>query len=192
MKVALALLGIVTMVIGGCVPMGGPKPDESMQAVSIAGGNYMERELDRAFQAQELSGLHSVLIIHHGKILAEKYYPGADESWGESLGTLQSNANSLHDLRSVTKSITGILYGIALVEGHVPGPDESLIAHFPEYEDLASDAQRRKILVRHALTMQMGIEWNEDLPYTDPRNSEIAMELAVDRYRYVLGQPIIS
>jgi len=92
----------------------------------------------------------------------------------------------------VTKSITSILYGIALAEGLVPGLDESLIAHFPEYKDLASDAQRRKILVRHALTMQMGIEWNEDLPYTDPRNSEIAMELAFDRYRYVLGQPIIS
>ena len=152
----------------------------------------LERELDRAFQAQELKGLHSVLIVSHGELLAEKHFPGNDESWGVPLGTVQPDTSSLHDLRSVTKSITSILYGIALDEGSVPGLDESLIAHFPEYGDLASDAQRRKILVRHALTMQMGIEWNEDLPYTDPRNSEIAMELAVDRYRYVLGQPMVS
>jgi CubicO group peptidase (beta-lactamase class C family) len=152
----------------------------------------LERQLDKAFQAQELAGLHSVLIIHQGDILAEKYFPGNDANWGVPLGTVQPDASSLHDLRSVTKSITSMLYGIALDEGSVPELDESLIAHFPEYGDLASDAQRRKMLVRHALTMQMGIEWNEDLPYTDPRNSEIAMELAVDRYRYVLGQPIVS
>ena len=39
--------------------------------------------------------------------------------------------------------------------------------------------------------MQMGTEWNEDLPYTDPRNSEIAMEMAADRYRYVLDRPLV-
>jgi len=36
----------------------------------------------------------------------------------------------------------------------------------------------------------MGLDWNEDLPYSDPRNSEIAMEMAPDRYRYILEQPI--
>jgi CubicO group peptidase (beta-lactamase class C family) len=40
--------------------------------------------------------------------------------------------------------------------------------------------------------MQMGIEWNEDLPYSDPRNGEIAMEYAKDRYQFVLKQKIIS
>jgi CubicO group peptidase (beta-lactamase class C family) len=38
--------------------------------------------------------------------------------------------------------------------------------------------------------MTLGIEWNESLPYTDPRNGEIAMENAPDRYRYVLSRPI--
>ena len=44
--------------------------------------------------------------------------------------------------------------------------------------DLAVDPERARITVRHVLTMQMGTDWNEDLPYTDPRNSEIAMEMA--------------
>ncbi len=42
----------------------------------------------------------------------------------------------------------------------------------------------------HVLSMTMGVEWDElTLPYTDPRNSEIAMEAAPDRYRYVLSRP---
>ncbi|WP_346912010.1 hypothetical protein [uncultured Roseibium sp.] len=56
--------------------------------------------------------------------------------------------------------------------------------------DLMEQPGRDRILVGHALSMQMGLEWNEDLPYSDPRNSEIAMERATDRYRYVLEQPI--
>ena len=51
-----------------------------------------------------------------------------------------------------------------------------------------ADADRRRILVRHALSMTMGLEWDESLPYTDPRNSEIAMELAPDRYRFHQAQ----
>jgi len=46
--------------------------------------------------------------------------------------------------------------------------------------------------VRHALSMQMATEWSEDLPYTDPRNSEIAMEMAADRYRYFLDRPMVG
>jgi CubicO group peptidase (beta-lactamase class C family) len=36
----------------------------------------------------------------------------------------------------------------------------------------------------------MAIEWNESLPDTSAANSEIAMELAPDRYRFVLERPI--
>jgi len=160
--------------------------------VAVAKDSRMEEKLDTAFAAGELSGLHSVLIIHKDSIIAEKHYPGEDQRWGEPLGTVEHNKDSLHDMRSVTKSITGLLYGIALSEGIVPGLDESLLLQFPEYSDLASDPQRSKIRVRHALSMKMGTEWNEDLPYSDPRNSEIAMERAADRYRFVLDRPMVN
>ena len=35
-------------------------------------------------------------------------------------------------------------------------------------------------------------EWNEDIPYQDPRNSEIQMELAPDRYRFILTRPFVA
>jgi CubicO group peptidase (beta-lactamase class C family) len=46
--------------------------------------------------------------------------------------------------------------------------------------------------VGHALSMTMGTKWDEGLPYTDPRNSETAMDLAADRYRYVLERPMVA
>ena len=37
----------------------------------------------------------------------------------------------------------------------------------------------------------MGLDWNENLPYTSAQNSEIAMEQARDRYYFVLSQDIL-
>ena len=92
----------------------------------------------------------------------------------------------------MTKSVVGLLYGIALSEGAVPPLDTPLLDLFPEYADLRDGSKREEITVEHALTMQMGTEWDENLPYTDPRNSEIAMELAEDRYRFVLDRPMVT
>jgi CubicO group peptidase (beta-lactamase class C family) len=40
--------------------------------------------------------------------------------------------------------------------------------------------------------MTMGTDWDElSVPYSDPTNSEIAMDMAPDRYRFVLGAPVV-
>ncbi|MEO1746373.1 MAG: serine hydrolase, partial [Pseudomonadota bacterium] len=51
---------------------------------------------------------------------------------------------------------------------------------------------RDAITVEDALTMRMGTQWDETIPYSDPKNSEIAMENSADRYRYVLEQPMVE
>ncbi|WP_321503918.1 serine hydrolase [Breoghania sp.] len=150
----------------------------------------LDQELKASFEAGDLPGLHGAIIDFRHKRLAEVYFPGEDERWGDPLGVRDHGPDTLHDLRSVTKSVVGLLYGIALSEGKVASPDAPLYAQFPEYADLMNEPGRNRILVRHALSMQMGLEWNENLPYSDPRNSEIAMENAPDRYRYVLERPI--
>jgi CubicO group peptidase (beta-lactamase class C family) len=152
----------------------------------------LETRLTAAFAAGQLSGLHSVLVLRKGEIFAEVHFSGKDERWGSDLGDRTFGPATLHDLRSISKSIVGLLYGIALAEGKVPGVDEGLLKQFPQYSDLAGDPKRQNMLIRHALTMKMGSEWNEDLPYTDPRNSEIAMEHAKDRYRFVLERPMVE
>lgn len=152
----------------------------------------LDTRLTDSFAAGDLPGLHGVIVELADRRLAETYFEGADERWGDPLGVRQHGPDTLHDLRSITKSVVGLLYGIALARGEVPAPHEPLYAQFPDYSDLAQEPGRDAILVGHALSMQMGLEWNEDLPYSDTRNSEIAMEYAPDRYRYVLEQPIVQ
>ena len=148
--------------------------------------------LDQAFDRGDLPNLHAVLVARHGKLVVERYYSGPDEAWGRPLGTVSFGPEVLHDLRSVSKSIVGLLYGIALGEGRVPELDTPLVDQFPEYADLAADPARRRMTVAHALTMTLGTEWDESRPYTDARNSEIAMEMADDRYRFILDRPIVA
>ncbi|MFC4997943.1 serine hydrolase domain-containing protein [Dactylosporangium cerinum] len=139
---------------------------------------------------RELEGLHAVVAIRGGKTVLEHYGEGEDRSWNRSLGVVRFGPDTLHDLRSVTKSVTALLYGIALGEGRVPAPEEPLMRYFPQYPDLAAEPDRARLTVEHALTMSLGLEWREDIPYDSPANAEIAMELAADRYRYVLERPV--
>lgn len=149
-------------------------------------------QLDAAMAAGSLKNLHAVLVVRNGKLVFERYYDGIDERWGQSLGHLLFDAETKHDLRSVSKSIVGLLYGIALDRGRAPALEIPILESFPEYKDLAADPKRLRMTVADALTMRLGTEWNEDPPYSDPRNSEIAMELAPDRYRFVLERPFVT
>jgi CubicO group peptidase (beta-lactamase class C family) len=140
-----------------------------------------------------VSGVHTLLVSRGGRLLFEHYGTGDDESWGKPLGTVTLGPTVLHDLRSVTKSIVGMLYGIALADGKVPAPETKLYDQFREYADLGRQSGRERITIAHVLGMTLGTEWDElTIPYGDPRNSENAMELSPDRYRFVLDRPIVG
>ncbi len=136
--------------------------------------------------------LHGVVVVQHGAPVAEHYGTGEDFAWGTSLGRVEFRPDTLHDVRSVTKSVVALLYGIALERGAVPAPEEPLLRHFPEYPDLAADPRRTPITVEHALTMTLGLDWDESLPYTSAANCEIAMEKAPDRIRFILERAVIG
>jgi CubicO group peptidase (beta-lactamase class C family) len=152
----------------------------------------MSEKIDCGVRAGLIPGLHSIVIARHGKIAAERYYTGEDVDWGRPLGQVAHGPETLHDLRSVTKSIVSLLYGIALEQGKVPPPSAPLLAHFPRYTDLGADPKRARLTIEHALTMSLGTQWDEDIPYTNPANSEIQMEDAKDRLRFVLDRPIVE
>ncbi|WFE30753.1 serine hydrolase [Solwaraspora sp. WMMD791] len=152
----------------------------------------MSELLAQAEQAGQVDGLHGVVVVCGGQLLWEHYGTGEDFSWEHSLGPVRFGPTTLHDLRSVTKSVTALLYGIALGDGLVPAPAQPLLGRFPEYPDLAADPDRARLTVAHALTMSLGLDWREDAPYDSPDNGEIAMELAPDRCRYVLERPVVE
>jgi hypothetical protein len=61
---------------------------------------------------------------------------------GRPLGAVRFGPNTLHDMRSVTKSIVGLLYGIALATLSVPVPEAKLVEQFLEYPELSTDPAR--------------------------------------------------
>jgi CubicO group peptidase (beta-lactamase class C family) len=153
----------------------------------------LEARLDKLIAERRAWNLHGVVIVRDGRLVLERYFEGEDEARGRSLGKVSFTAATLHDLRSVSKSMVSLLYGIALEQGKVPAPEAPLLASFPEHADLAREAGRERLTIHHALSMTMGTEWDElGIPYTDPANSEIAMDRAADRYRYILERPVIE
>lgn len=165
------------------------------QPIDPAAAGFVSDLPDRladVLHAGRAPGLHGVVVVRHGRLVLEWYGAGEDFKWNESLGSATFGPDTLHDVRSVTKSVVALLYGIALADGRVPGPEEPLLRHFPEYPDLAADARRTRLTVEHALTMTLGLEWDESVPYTSTANSEIAMEMAPDRFRFVLERPVVE
>jgi CubicO group peptidase (beta-lactamase class C family) len=105
----------------------------------------------------------------------------------------QLRSGRLHDLRSVSKSVAGLVYGIALAAGKVPPPEAKLYDQFPEYADIAVQPGRDRLTIHHVLSMTLGLEWDElAIPYGDLRNSENAMEAAPDRFRFILERSVIG
>jgi CubicO group peptidase (beta-lactamase class C family) len=141
------------------------------------------------FEAWKEANAHSVLVLRHGRLVYERYFTGADQRYGTSLGIVSYDADKLHDLRSISKSIVSLLTGIAVDKGWL-SIDQSVFAFFPEHGDLRTP-EKDRITIRHLLIMAAGFAWDENLPYTNPANSEIRMMFAKDRLRYVLEQPIV-
>lgn len=149
-------------------------------------------KLDAAITGGELAALHGLIIIQDGRLVLERYVPGIDQRWGQMLGMVAFGPETIHDLRSVSKSIVSLLYGIALHRGMAPAVEAPLLVEFPDCADLAQDPKRAALKISHVLTLTAGLEWNEDVPYDDPANSEIGMERAPDRYRFILDRPFVA
>jgi CubicO group peptidase (beta-lactamase class C family) len=140
--------------------------------------------------AGRLLNVHGVVALRRGRVVFERYMAGTDVVWDRPAGPVDFTADTLHDMRSVTKSIVGLLYGIALVNSRVPAPDQSLLAQFPEYPEIAKDPDKARLTIAHALTMTMALKWNEDLPWV--HSDEVEMDKAPDRYRFVLERPMLG
>jgi len=126
----------------------------------------------------------------------ERYFRGSDEIPGRIYGRRVENvtfdADTLHDMKSVSKSVSSLALGIAIDRGLIGSVNEPIFTFFPELSDLRSPEKDRIQLV-HALTMSMGLKWVEATPATgDYNNDEARMHMAWDPCRYVLGLPVVT
>lgn len=107
--------------------------------------NYNRYQLEKN-DAHYLDSLHTVsfLVIRRDSIVFESYRDG----WND---TLTSN------IYSATKTIVGLLAGIALNEGKIHSLDDPVSRYIPSY----TQGMQADVTLRHLLTMSGGMAWDE-------------------------------
>lgn len=147
------------------------------------------KRIDTAITNGTYPNIHSILITRHNKLVYEQYWPGKDQSWGDDLGIRQQSKDSLHDIRSISKSIVSACIGIAIQQGKIKNVEQRVFDFFPEYAKLDTGLIS-SLTIKHLLTMSSGLKWNEEVPYDNPENSEIRMIRSNNPVEYVLSQPM--
>lgn len=119
-------------------------PSENPQEWELS-KNYNKKNLPKE-TLEMLEELNSVafLVIQNDSLLFEKYWDGYSE-------------NSLSGSFSVAKSFVSALTGIALKEGKIRSLDQPVAEFLPEF----NSGEKKKITIRHLLTMSSGLNWDE-------------------------------
>jgi len=89
---------------------------------------------------------------------------------------------NLHTMQSVTKTITSVITGVAMHRDEFRAEMDAPILQFFDISTIKNlDDRKRRVTLRDLLTMRSGLDWDEDVPYYDPRNG---------RFLHVWGQPV--
>ncbi len=134
-----------------------------------------QQKIDAAFaQASQISNLRSLVVSHNGTIMREAYFHGG-------------GAEVTHDVRSVTKSVTGLLVGIALEKGYIQSIDQPMgdFLH-PMYPNMPQD--KATITIRHLLRMSGGFLCNE-LAVPSEYNNWVN---SANQVQYMLDRPLVA
>lgn len=170
-----------------------PAPGDGWGTASPQSAGFDEGALEKLtedLKAGKFPNTHAVLIEHDGCLVYEQYFAGEDERWGRPLGFRDFSRDSLHDLRSASKSVTSLVLGIVLGDEGESALEQPLPSFFPKLE---ASPDFQKVTLHHALTMSAGIEWNEmTASYSDGSNDEIRLFFASDPVAMVLKRPAVS
>jgi len=101
------------------------------------------------------------------------------------------HGTDLHSMQSVSKTVSSITVGIAITRGDFKaGLDTPLLEYFNVAKVKNLDERKRRITLRHVLTMTTGLDWNEEVAYDDPKNDADLMEATDDWVQYVIDRPM--
>ncbi|HKP28208.1 MAG TPA: serine hydrolase [Gemmatimonadales bacterium] len=168
--------------------------------------------IDREIKAGTYNSIDRFVVIRNGKLVFDRHYAwNYDSIYGDSSKTRNPlNAHDptgsynyfnpwwhptyrrgdLHSLQSVTKTVTSVIIGVARTRGDFPSIDTPVLRFFDTTQVKNIDDRKRRMTVRHLLTMSGGIDWNESLPYIDPGNTAVAMEASFDWVDYTINRPM--
>jgi len=211
LRVALALATLASSpVLAQSTWPGARWPEADAAAVSLDG--TVLAAFDAEIAAGKYGLVDGLLVIRRGLLVMDRTYRhNYDSIYGPSArvpGPLNPHDPSgqynyynpwwhpyyrrgeLHSLQSVTKTVTSVIIGTAAARGEFPSLDTPVLAFFDSTRVAHLDDRKRRMTIRHLLTMTAGLDWNEDLPYSDPRNSCVIMEASFDWVSYVINLPM--
>jgi CubicO group peptidase (beta-lactamase class C family) len=197
-RVRLVAVALVCVLVAGCSGSGSndlPRPDTSTStstaAATVARDYWPKagwRTAAPAAHGVDSAGLaeldnqvttaypqvRSVLVVRHGYLVYEHYWHGLDKTSG-------------HDVRSVTKSVTGALMGIAIAEGKIKSLDQTvgelLATHLPK----DADPRLARVTVKQLLTMTSGLS-GDDASLGGDEDVFTAMLWSPDWIRHILSR----
>ena len=128
------------------------------------------KQVSAYVQERNSTGL---IVMHRGEVVLEEYWQGHD-------------ADSAFNAMSMSKTIVGLLVGVAIAEGHIDTMDDPVTQYIPEW----SQDERANITLRDLLYMQSGLrnERRTDTPFSDL----VQMYLGSDVARVALNIPSVS
>jgi hypothetical protein len=167
---------------------------------------------DDGIASGKYGNVDGMIITRHGKLIFQKTYKhDYDKIYGDSTrkksGLNQHDPGGqynyynpwwhpfyrrgeLHSLQSVTKTITSVIIGVAAARKEFPDLSATVLSFFDTTQVKNIDDRKRKMTIRHLLTMTAGFDWDEGLHYSDPRNDCSVMEASFDWIQYVIDKPM--
>lgn len=143
-----------------------------------------------AFMADP-ADFHQLVIERDGKLVAERYRRGEDKPLDTGASALVTfDACTLHDLRSISKSVTSLLWGIAEGMGKTPPLTTPALSLYPELADLATGG-REHVTLAHLLSMSSGLEWDET-NYGGLQNPETQLYWNASQPRATFSHPLVA
>lgn len=109
------------------------------------------RNLNKKIAENRFKNITGIVIIKSGKLLLEEYFNG-------------SGRDSLQDTRSVGKSFSSALTGIAVKEGYLKSENQYLKEFYDLKQFKNYSSQKENVTIKSLLTMSSGFEGNDENP----------------------------
>ncbi|MGO9950471.1 MAG: serine hydrolase domain-containing protein [Steroidobacteraceae bacterium] len=205
-----SLLALTLLSVMPVAAWSGDWPRATPETVGLASEPLLA--LDSEFVAGKVPLVDSFLVLRCGKVAFERYYTHdyrtIYQKEAHERGPLNAHLSGPynyfdptwhpyyqgtdeHTMQSVSKSITSATIGVAIARGDFRAPLETPVLHYFDVKSVGNvDDKKRHMTLRHVLTMTTGFDWNEDVPYADPRNTVNLMEASRDWVKFVIDRPM--